>query len=187
MVPLVASEEEMKVLAEMIHCTANELFTTQKERIDYKIGTMIELPRAAICAGPISRHVSFISFGTNDLTQMTYGFSRDDARNYLDSYLEQGILTVDPFITIDREGVGHLMEMAIRSVRRVNPSIKIGVCGEHGGDPESIDYFHSLGVDYVSCSPSRLRIAQLAVGQASPRLAIEIKTPKIMMPIAISA
>lgn len=187
MVPLVASEEEMKVLAEMIHCTANELFTTQKERIDYKIGTMIELPRAAICAGPISRHVSFISFGTNDLTQMTYGFSRDDARNYLDSYLEQGILTVDPFITIDREGVGHLMEMAIRSVRRVNPSIKIGVCGEHGGDPESIDYFHSLGVDYVSCSPSRLRIAQLAVGQASPRLAIEIKTPEIMMPIAISA
>jgi len=166
MVPLVASEEEMKVLAEMIHTTAKNVFASQTDRVEYKVGTMIELPRAAVCAGPISKHVSFISFGTNDLTQMTYGFSRDDARNYLDSYLEQGILKVDPFITIDREGVGHLMEMAIRSVRRLNPTIKIGVCGEHGGDPESIDFFHSLGVDYVSCSPSRLRVAQLAVAQA---------------------
>jgi pyruvate,orthophosphate dikinase len=166
MVPLVASEQEMKVLAEMIHATAAEVFAGLISTVDYKIGTMIELPRAAVCAGPISKHVSFISFGTNDLTQMTYGFSRDDARNYLDNYLEQGILTVDPFITIDREGVGYLMEMAIKSVRRLNPAIKIGVCGEHGGDPESIQYFQSLGVDYVSCSPSRLRIAQLAAAQA---------------------
>jgi pyruvate,orthophosphate dikinase len=167
MVPLVASEQEMRVLAEMIHATAAEVFAGLTSTVDYKIGTMIELPRAAVCAGPISKHVSFISFGTNDLTQMTYGFSRDDARNYLDSYLEQGILKVDPFITIDREGVGHLMEMAIKSVRLLNPAIKIGVCGEHGGDPESIHYFQSLGVDYVSCSPSRLRIAQLAAAQAS--------------------
>ena len=111
-------------------------------------------------------HVSFISFGTNDLTQMTYGFSRDDARSYLDSYIEQGIFTVDPFVTIDRAGVGELMRMAIASVRQVDPSIKIGVCGEHGGDPESIAFFQQLGVDYVSCSPSRLLVAQLAVAQA---------------------
>jgi len=166
MVPLVATEQEMKVLAEMIHSTAEEVFKNLGQTIDYKIGTMIELPRAALCAGPISKHVSFISFGTNDLTQMTYGFSRDDARSFLDSYLEQGILTVDPFITVDREGVGQLMQMAIASVRKINPKIKIGVCGEHGGDPESIEFFHFLGVDYVSCSPSRLRIAQLAAAQA---------------------
>jgi pyruvate, orthophosphate dikinase len=167
MVPLIASEREMHVLAEMIHKTAAEVFAGLPRPIDYKVGTMIELPRAAICAGEISKHVSFISFGTNDLTQMTYGFSRDDARSYLDSYLEQGILKVDPFITIDREGVGHLMQMAIQSVRLLNPKIKIGVCGEHGGDPESIEFFQSLGVDYVSCSPSRLRVAQLASAQAT--------------------
>jgi pyruvate,orthophosphate dikinase len=167
MVPLVASEQEMRVLAEMIHATAADVFAGLPHAIDYKVGTMIELPRAAVCAGPISKHVSFISFGTNDLTQMTYGFSRDDARNYIDSYLDQGILKVDPFITIDREGVGHLMQMAISSVRELNPAIKIGVCGEHGGDPESIQFFQSLGVDYVSCSPSRLRVAQLAAAQAS--------------------
>jgi len=167
MVPLVASEQEMRVLARMIHTTASEVFAGLPQAIEYKIGTMIELPRAAVCAGEISKHVSFISFGTNDLTQMTYGFSRDDAPNYLHSYLEQGILKEDPFITIDREGVGHLMQMAIRSVRLLNPAIKIGVCGEHGGDPESIHYFQSLGVDYVSCSPSRLRVAQLAAAQGA--------------------
>jgi pyruvate, orthophosphate dikinase len=166
MVPLVASEEEMRVLSEMIHATAAEVLAGRPEAIDYKVGTMIELPRAAICAGPISKHVSFISFGTNDLTQMTYGFSRDDSRNYLNTYLEQGILKVDPFITIDEEGVGYLMQTAIRSARQINRQIKIGVCGEHGGDPESIQFFHSLGVDYVSCSPSRLRVAQLAAAQA---------------------
>jgi pyruvate,orthophosphate dikinase len=166
MVPLVSSEQEMRVLASLIHATASELFGARNARVDYKIGTMIELPRAAVCAGPIARHVSFISFGTNDLTQMTYGFSRDDARSYLDSYIEQGIFKSDPFITIDRDGVGELMRMAIANVRRVNPSIKIGVCGEHGGDPESIAFFKKLGVDYVSCSPSRLLVARLAVAQA---------------------
>ncbi len=167
MVPLVSSEQEIRVLAGLIHATASELFVTHNMRVDYKIGTMIELPRAAVCAGPIAKHVSFISFGTNDLTQMTYGFSRDDARSYLDSYIEQGIFKTDPFVTIDRDGVGELMRMAITHVRGVNPSIKIGVCGEHGGDPESIAFFQQLGVDYVSCSPSRLLVAQLAVAQAS--------------------
>jgi pyruvate,orthophosphate dikinase len=167
MVPMVSSEQEIRILAVMIHETAAEVFAGGTSTIDYKVGTMIELPRAALCAGPISKHVNFISFGTNDLTQMTYGFSRDDARNYIDNYLEQGILKEDPFMTIDREGVGRLMEMAINSVRQVNPAIKIGVCGEHGGDPESIQFFHALGVDYVSCSPARLRVAQLAAAQAS--------------------
>ena len=167
MVPLVSCEQEMRVLAERIHSTAAEIFAGANRSIEYKIGTMIELPRAAVCAGPISEHVSFISFGTDDLTQMTYGFSRADSRSYLDSYLAQGILKADPFVTIDREGVGALMEMAIRSVRAVNPKIKIGVCGEHGGDPESIQFFQSLGVDYVSCSPSRIRVAQEAAARAS--------------------
>ncbi len=166
MVPLVSSEQEMRVLAGLIHATASELFVALNARVDYTIGTMIELPRAAVCAGPIARHVSFISFGTNDLTQMTYGFSRDDARSYLDSYIEQGIFKTDPFITIDCDGVGELMRQAIQNVRRINPTIKIGVCGEHGGDPESISFFQQLGVDYVSCSPSRLLVAQLAVAQA---------------------
>ncbi|MEO6806799.1 MAG: pyruvate, phosphate dikinase [Edaphobacter sp.] len=172
MVPLVSSEEEMGVLAQLIHRTALEIFSAEGRSVSYRVGTMIELPRAAVCAGPISKHVDFISFGTNDLTQMTFGFSRDDSRSYLDSYLEQGILKADPFITIDREGVGYLMEMAIKSVRSLNPAIKIGVCGEHGGDPDSIHFFQSLGVDYVSCSPARLPVAQLAIAQTgkSPKL-----------------
>ena len=169
MVPLVSSEEEMSVLARMIRETADEVFARQGKSIRYTIGTMIELPRAAICAAAIARHVSFISFGTNDLTQMTYGFSRDDARTYLDYYLENGIFKVDPFITIDKEGVGYLIDLAMKQVRMVNPKIKIGVCGEHGGDPESIHFFHSLGVDYVSCSVARLPIAQVAMAQASQK------------------
>jgi len=167
LVPLVASEEEMKLLAEMIDQTATAVFDSHQQHIPYTIGAMIELPRAAICADRIANHVSFVSFGTNDLTQMTYGFSRDDARTYLDSYLQKGVLKADPFLTIDREGVGHLMEMAVRTIRIGHPHTKIGVCGEHGGDPESIKFFHSLGVDYVSCSPARLAAAQLATAQAS--------------------
>jgi pyruvate, orthophosphate dikinase len=167
MVPLVSSEQEMKVLATLIHEAAEEVFAASAQRVDYKIGTMIELPRAAVCAAAIARHVSFMSFGTNDLTQMTYGASRDDARSYLDSYLEQGIFTVDPFITIDRDGVGWLMALAIQSVRELYPAMKIGICGEHGGDPQSIEYFCTLDIDYVSCSPSRLQVAQLAVAQST--------------------
>ena len=170
MVPLVSSEQEMRVLAAMIHRTAAEVLAERGQEVRYKVGTMIELPRACLCAGQIARHVSFISFGTNDLTQMTYGFSRDDSRSYLDHYLEHGILKSDPFVTIDQEGVGQLIRMAIERVRAVNPSIKIGVCGEHGGDPESIRFFASIGVDYVSCSPAGLPIAQLATAQISHQL-----------------
>jgi pyruvate,orthophosphate dikinase len=165
MMPLVSSEEEMAVLAKMIRVTATDVFREAGRDVDYKIGTMIELPRAALCAAEIAQHVSFISFGTNDLTQMTFGFSRDDSRSYLESYLAQGILKVDPFVSIDQRGVGQLMKMAVSAVREAYPHVKIGVCGEHGGDPDSIRFFRSLGVDYVSCSPSRIPIAQLACAQ----------------------
>ncbi len=167
MVPLVASEQEMRVLAAMVRKTAAEVLEPYGHTVAYTLGTMIELPRAAVCAASIAKHVDFISFGTNDLTQMTFGFSRDDARSYIDSYLEQRILAADPFVTIDQEGVGQLMQMAIKAVRAVSARIKIGVCGEHAGDPESIGFFTRIGVDYVSCSPSRIPVAQLAVAQST--------------------
>jgi pyruvate,orthophosphate dikinase len=169
MVPLVASEEEMSTLASMIRQTAAEVFAREGTTLTYRIGSMIELPRAALVADGIARHVDFLSFGTNDLTQMTYGFSRDDSRTFVDPYIEKKILTTDPFVTIDQRGVGALMELAIRSARSAHPAIKIGVCGEHGGDPASIEYFHSIGVDYVSCSSSRLAAAQLVSAQANCR------------------
>jgi pyruvate,orthophosphate dikinase len=170
MVPLIACAAEVKRLRSLVDEVAVEVFASYEERINYSFGTMIELPRAALCADTFANEVSFVSFGTNDLTQMTYGFSRDDARAYLDTYLEQGILQIDPFLTIDQEGVGSLMRTAITNLRAKNPGIKIGVCGEHGGDPESIAFFRSLGVDYVSCSPARIPIAQLATAQAEPPL-----------------
>jgi pyruvate, orthophosphate dikinase len=166
MVPLVAIAAEMRWLRRLIDEVAVEVFANYGGIVDYSVGTMIELPRAAVCAGAIAQYADFASFGTNDLTQMTFGFSRDDASKYIDSYIEQGILKVDPFITLDREGVGALIEMAIRQMRAVKPGIKIGVCGEHGGDPASIEFFASAGVDYVSCSPARLPVAQIAVAQA---------------------
>jgi len=166
MIPLVASAEEARVLVEMIHQAAAEVLAGHRP-IQYSVGTMIELPRAAICAGQISRYVDFVSFGTNDLTQMTYGFSRDDSHTYLKSYLDNGIFKKDPFVTIDESGVGYLLKMAIAQIRSVDPSIKIGVCGEHAGDPDSIRFFSSIGVDYISCSPSRLAIAHLSAAQAN--------------------
>lgn len=166
MVPLVACADEVRHLRERVDAIAAEVFLRYGRSINYSFGTMIELPRAAICAGTFADQVSFVSFGTNDLTQMAFGFSRDDARKFLDSYLEQNIIAVDPFLTIDQGGVGALIDMAIRQLRFRNPKIKIGVCGEHGGDPDSIAFFRSLGVDYVSCSPARLAIAQLAAIQA---------------------
>ena len=170
MVPLVACAEEVQLLRRLIDETATQVFARSGTSVNYSFGTMIELPRAAICAATFAEQVSFVSFGTNDLTQMTFGFSRDDARSYLDSYLEQGILKSDPFVTIDQAGVGYLIETAIRQLREKNPKIKIGVCGEHGGDPASIAFFTSLGVDYVSCSSSRLPVAQLAMAQAETNL-----------------
>jgi pyruvate,orthophosphate dikinase len=180
MVPLVACVEEMRWLRRLIDETAMELFANRGESVRYTVGTMIELPRAAVCAGTLADYVDFVSFGTNDLTQMAYGFSRDDARKYLDTYIEQGVLERDPFMTIDQEGVGSLMKIAIEQLKTAKPTIKVGVCGEHGGDPDSIAFFHTLGVDYVSCSPARLPVAQLAMAQAQ----IETMIPQDALRIA---
>ena len=131
------------------------------------IGTMIEVPRAALVAGHIARHADFFSFGTNDLTQMTFGFSRDDVNAFLPDYLEQRVLPVDPFQSLDQAGVGQLVEMAIRKGRGARKKLKVGICGEHGGDPASIGFCHKVGMNYVSCSPFRVPIARLAAAQAA--------------------
>jgi pyruvate,orthophosphate dikinase len=167
MIPLVSCVEEIRYLRNVVELAADEVFQQRRKVTPYRLGAMIELPRAAVCAASIAREMDFLSFGTNDLTQMTYGFSRDDARKFIDEYLERGILKDDPFVTLDQEGVGALIAMAIREARNAKASIKIGVCGEHAGDPRSIDFFRSVGVDYVSCSPARIPLAQLAMAQAS--------------------
>jgi pyruvate, orthophosphate dikinase len=188
MIPLVACVEEVRHLRKLIEDTASAVFHQQGRRIDYRVGVMIELPRAAVCAEAIAREVDFMSFGTNDLTQMTFGFSRDDAHKYLDTYLELGILKNNPFLTIDREGVGALIEMAVDKARAANPKIKIGICGEHGGDPASIAFFESIRVDYVSCSAARIPIAQLSAAHTSlARQPVEPSHHEGVTGIAISA
>jgi pyruvate, orthophosphate dikinase len=180
MVPLVACVEEVRFLRKLIEATAVNLFAQEGRRVAYRVGVMIEVPRAAACADEIAREVDFISFGTNDLTQLTFGFSRDDAHKYLDTYLELGILKHDPFVTIDRDGVGSLIRLAIRKARETNPEIKIGICGEHGGDPASIAFFQELGVDYVSCSPARLPMAQLSAAHTSiAQKSVETRQEKV--------
>ena len=134
--------------------------------IDYRIGTMIEVPRAAVDAGKVAAHADFFSFGTNDLTQMGCGFSRDDAGKFLGDYVRMGIYDKDPFASIDEEGVGELVRLAVERGRGARPGIKLGVCGEHGGDPSSIRFFHNVGLDYVSCSPYRVPVARLAAAQS---------------------
>jgi len=166
MIPLVGSVEELHLIRDMI----DEEVHYAGRQLEVTVGTMIELPRAALVAGELALQSDFFSFGTNDLTQTTLGISRDDAEEaFLRTYLEQGIMRHDPFVTIDRDGVGRLIEMAIADGRKVNPELVIGVCGEHGGDPASIDFFHRAGVDYVSCSTPRLPIARLAAAQAALR------------------
>ena len=138
------------------------------QKIDYKFGTMIEIPRAAVTAAEIAALAEFFSFGTNDLTQMTFGYSRDDAeRNFLLKYVEEGILPKNPFQTIDREGVGELMHMCVENGRKTRPDLEVGICGEHGGDPDSIEWCHLIGNNYVSCSPFRVPVARLAAAQAA--------------------
>ncbi len=138
-------------------------------RIPYLVGTMIELPRAALVAGDIAKTAEFFSFGTNDLTQTTFGISRDDGGRFLPDYVERGIHDDDPFTTLDREGVGRLMRIASAEGRATRPDLKIGICGEHGGDPRSIELCHELGLDYVSCSPFRVPLARLAAAQSALR------------------
>ena len=143
------------------------------QELDVPFGTMIEVPRAALVAGELAPEVEFFSFGSNDLTQMTYGFSRDDAPRFLPQYLEQGILSSDPFLHLDEKGVGRLIEMAVREGRAANPRLEVGLCGEHGGDPTSILFCHRVGLDYVSCSPYRVPVARLAAAQAALGLSAE--------------
>jgi pyruvate,orthophosphate dikinase len=167
MVPLVGTVREFNAQAEVIRRTATQVFGERGETLPYLLGTMIETPRAALVAESIARQAEFFSFGTNDLTQMTLGFSRDDAGKFLPDYLKRGIYEHDPFRSIDQKGVGLLVEMAVQKGRMVRPGIETGVCGEHGGDPESVAFFHRAGLDYVSCSPFRVPIARLAAAQAA--------------------
>jgi pyruvate, orthophosphate dikinase len=167
MVPLIQDETEIVFAKNLILKTAAELFEKLDKVIEFKIGTMIELPRACINAASIAANVDFFSFGTNDLTQTTMGISRDDAGKFLEEYQKLGLLAKDPFKTIDKNGVGELIKIAIKEGKRVNSNLKIGICGEHGGDVESIEFFASIGLNYVSCSPYRLPTAKLKVTQLS--------------------
>jgi len=170
MIPLVGHVNEFKNQKELVDRTAREVMSKYKvKNLTYKVGTMIEVPRAAITADQIAREAEFFSFGTNDLTQMTMGFSRDDSGKFLGYYVEHGILPKDPFVSIDIEGVGQLVKMAKEKGRSVREDLKIGICGEHGGDPTSIEFCHAVGLDYVSCSPYRVPIARLAAAQAAIR------------------
>jgi pyruvate, orthophosphate dikinase len=168
-VPLVATAEELRRQRKIVDDVAAEVFEAAGRRVDYLVGTMIELPRAALTADEIAADAQFFSFGTNDLTQTTFGLSRDDAGRFLPHYVEQGIVPQDPFQSLDLGGVGKLVEMACRLGRGVQPELKLGVCGEHGGDPRSVTFFHGVGVDYVSCSPYRVPVARLAAAQAALR------------------
>jgi len=167
MIPLVGSLPEFTRLREMTDRIAHDVFRESGRRVTYRVGTMIEIPRAALCAGEIAERADFFSFGTNDLTQMTFGFSRDDIGSFLPQYLEAGILPRDPFATIDVVGVGQLVALGTERGRAAKKHLKVGVCGEHGGDPESIRFFHETGLDYVSCSPYRVPIARLAAARAA--------------------
>ncbi|MBI3983618.1 MAG: pyruvate, phosphate dikinase [Gemmatimonadetes bacterium] len=167
MVPLVAHVEELRRQTALVRATAERVFAERKRRVEYLVGTMIELPRAAVTADQIAEVAEFFSFGTNDLTQTTFGLSRDDAGRFLPQYLESGVLEADPFQTLDQEGVGKLMELAVHIGRKASPRLKIGICGEHGGDPKSVHFCHRTGMNYVSCSPFRVPIARLAAAHAA--------------------
>ncbi len=167
MVPLTGIVHEFKAQKNIIENTIQQVFAEQNDSVDYKIGTMIEIPRAALTAHRIAEEADFFSFGTNDLTQMTFGYSRDDVAKFLPMYIDKGILKHDPFAVLDWKGVGQLMRMAIQAGREVKPSLKCGLCGEHGGEPSSVKFCHTLGLNYVSCSPFRVPIARLAAAQAA--------------------
>ncbi|EAA0045222.1 pyruvate, phosphate dikinase [Listeria monocytogenes] len=167
MIPLIATKSELSYIKKEMKQAIHTIFDRERVMLPYDIGTMIEIPRACVTADEIAEEAEFFSFGTNDLTQLTYGFSRDDATKFLADYYEKDILSKDPFVTIDKNGVGALVEMAVTRGRMTSEHLKMGVCGEHGGDPESIQFFHQLGLTYVSCSPYRVPIARLAAAQAA--------------------
>jgi pyruvate,orthophosphate dikinase len=167
MIPLIGTQAEFDRLKDLVDETATKVEAETKRKIDYKTGTMIEIPRAALQAEKIAEKSEFFSFGTNDLTQMTFGYSRDDAASFLPAYIEKGILPEDPFASLDQTGVGELVAIGTERGRKTNPKLKVGVCGEHGGDPRSIEFFHAVGLDYVSCSPYRVPVARLAAARAA--------------------
>jgi pyruvate,orthophosphate dikinase len=175
MLPLIGERKELEILAREIHEVAAEVFAERKIKVPFTVGTMIEVPRACVTADEIAAVAEFFSFGTNDLTQMTYGISRDDSGKFLDDYVRRGVYKRDPFAGLDASGVGELMRIAIERGRKVNKKLKIGICGEHGGDPASVKLCNRLGLDYVSCSPYRLPVARLAAAQAS----IEARSKKV--------
>jgi pyruvate,orthophosphate dikinase len=167
MVPLIATKAEFDLVKARIDLTAQAVMKETGAKLNYQVGTMIELPRACLMAGDIAKTAEFFSFGTNDLTQTTYGISRDDAASFLGTYVAKGILEIDPFISVDREGVGELVKIGVARGRKTRPNLKVGICGEHGGDPASVAFCHQIGLDYVSCSPYRVPIARLAAAQAA--------------------
>jgi pyruvate, orthophosphate dikinase len=167
MLPLIAFKSELDFLTARIAAVAEEVAAERGRKPTYMIGTMIELPRAALMAGQIAETAEFFSFGTNDLTQTTLGVSRDDAGSFLSEYLTRGLIERDPFVSLDQAGVGELVEIAVERGRDVRPKLKLGICGEHGGDPDSVRFCHRVGLDYVSCSPFRVPVARLAAAQAA--------------------
>ena len=167
MIPLVGDVKELKYVKNVVVATADAEIAAAGADLKYEVGTMIEIPRACLTADEIAKNADFFCFGTNDLTQMTYGFSRDDAGKFLSAYYDTKIFENDPFARLDQNGVGKLMNMAISLGRPVNKNLHIGICGEHGGDPTSVEFCNELGLDYVSCSPFRVPIARLAAAQAA--------------------
>ncbi|HOQ70296.1 MAG TPA: pyruvate, phosphate dikinase, partial [Bacilli bacterium] len=167
MIPLVLDVKEYKYVEEYVRKTADALIKKSGQKLHYLVGTMIEIPRATLLADQIAKEAEFFSFGTNDLTQMTFGFSRDDATKFIPDYTEARIFEQDPFQTLDTEGVGQLVRLGVERGRKGNPDVHLGICGEHGGDPNSVEFFDSVGLDYVSCSPYRVPIARLAAAQAA--------------------
>ena len=167
MVPLIGIVNEFDEQERVIRKVAKELFKQENVEVPFKVGTMIEIPRAALTAETIATKAEYFSFGTNDLTQMTFGYSRDDIATFLPVYLDKKILKVDPFQVLDQVGVGQLIDMAVQKGRNTRPELKCGICGEHGGEPSSVKFCHRVGLDYVSCSPYRVPIARLAAAQAA--------------------
>jgi len=169
MVPLIATKAELDLVKARIDATAKSVMRETNTKIAYQVGTMIELPRACLLAEEIAESAEFFSFGTNDLTQTTYGISRDDAASFLSPYVAKGIFSIDPFISLDQQGVGELVKIGVARGRKTKAKLKMGICGEHGGDPASVAFCHEVALDYVSCSPFRVPIARLAAAQAALR------------------
>ena len=167
MIPLITDIRELEHQRKIVDRAAQDMMAQYGVKVEYQVGTMIELPRAALLADEIARQAEFFSFGTNDLTQTVLGLSRDDAGKFLPDYIEQGIMKYDPFVVMDQLGVGQLVETGVKKGRATRPSLKIGICGEHGGEPQSVGFFHRAGLDYVSCSPYRVPIARLAAAHVA--------------------